>query len=105
MAASFIHLSDRHRQLLALIRAHWGRLALSMICMLVIAGATAATAYLITLLVATASDRNRLALETPVTVPSQDKKRHGTSVPGGSVPQQEWNPRTRRICATARSVK
>jgi len=47
MAASFIHLSDRHRQLLALIRAHWGRLALSMICMLVIAGATAATAYLV----------------------------------------------------------
>jgi ATP-binding cassette, subfamily B, bacterial MsbA len=47
MPLPFIHLSDRHRQLLALIRAHWGRLALSMICMLVIAGATAATAYLV----------------------------------------------------------
>ncbi|MEE4609005.1 MAG: ABC transporter ATP-binding protein, partial [Desulfobacteraceae bacterium] len=47
MAAPFIRLSHRHRQLLALIRAHWGRMALSMICMLVIAGATAATAYLV----------------------------------------------------------
>jgi subfamily B ATP-binding cassette protein MsbA len=47
MHLPFLHPGDRHRQLLALIRAHWGRLALSMICMLVIAGATAATAYLV----------------------------------------------------------
>ncbi len=39
--------SPRHRQLLDLVRAHWGRLAWSMVCMLVIAAATASTAYLV----------------------------------------------------------
>jgi subfamily B ATP-binding cassette protein MsbA len=46
-AFPFLYISHRHRQLLALIRVHWGRLGLSMICMLVIAGATAASAYLV----------------------------------------------------------
>ena len=40
-------LTRRHRQLIDLVREHWGRLALSMVCMLVIAAATASTAYLV----------------------------------------------------------
>ncbi len=42
-----IRLTRRHRQLIDLVREHWGRLALSMVCMLVIAAATASTAYLV----------------------------------------------------------
>ena len=42
-----IRLNRRHRQLMELVREHWGRLALSMVCMMVIAAATASTAYLV----------------------------------------------------------
>jgi len=40
-------LKDRHRRLIAMVRANWVRLALSMGCMLVMAAAASATAFLV----------------------------------------------------------
>jgi len=40
-------LKDRHRRLIAMVKANWIRLVLSMGCMLIMAGATSATAFLV----------------------------------------------------------
>jgi subfamily B ATP-binding cassette protein MsbA len=40
-------LKDRHRRLIDMVKANWVRLALSMGCMLIMAGATSATAFLV----------------------------------------------------------
>jgi subfamily B ATP-binding cassette protein MsbA len=40
-------LRHRHRRVLAMIRENWGKLATAMICMLLVAGSTSATAYLV----------------------------------------------------------
>ena len=46
MIRALIHLSPRHRKLLAVIKPHWKPLVLAGICMLVMAGGEAATAWL-----------------------------------------------------------
>ena len=43
---AFIQLTPRHRKLLAIIKPHWKTLTLAGICMLVMAGGEAATAWL-----------------------------------------------------------
>ena len=40
-------LKDRHRRLIVMVKANWIRLVLSMGCMLIMAGATSATAFLV----------------------------------------------------------
>jgi len=40
-------LKDRHRRLIAMVKANWVRLAFSLGCMLIMAGATSATAFLV----------------------------------------------------------
>jgi ATP-binding cassette, subfamily B, bacterial MsbA len=40
-------LKERHRRLIAMVKANWARLAISMGCMLIMAGAASATAFLV----------------------------------------------------------
>ena len=40
-------LNERHKKLLAMVRPHWGRMAVSGVCLLVVAGSQAVMAYLV----------------------------------------------------------